>query len=119
MTGWRQPINAHDSITRGLNGAPAFARGQHVGANVDHVEGPAVDVAAIRARTVPSQGAFARSIGLAKGTLFNWERGRHRPTDPAQVLLAMVDKKPQSVAELLRQSRLKPSKKLKKIFFSP
>lgn len=45
--------------------------------------------------------AFARSIGVAKGTLFNWEYGR-RPTGPAQVLLAMIAKKPSSVSELLR-----------------
>ena len=48
---------------------------------------PQVNVAAIRARTGLSQAAFAHSIGVAKGTLFNWEHGRRHPTGPAQVLL--------------------------------
>lgn len=31
-------MNAHDSIMQGLNEVLAFAQGQHVGANVHHVE---------------------------------------------------------------------------------
>jgi putative transcriptional regulator len=49
-------MNAHDSIMQGLNEVLAFAQGEHVGANVHHVEVPAVDVAAIRARTWLSKG---------------------------------------------------------------
>lgn len=95
-------MSAHDSIMQGLNEAVAFAQGKDVGAKVHHVDVPAVDVAAIRSRTGLSQGAFARSIGVAKGTLLNWEHGRRRPTGPAQVLLAMIEKKPSLVTELLR-----------------
>jgi len=95
-------MNAHNSIMQGLNEALAFARGKEVGAMVHYVDVPSVDVAAIRARTGLSQGAFARSIGVAKGTLLNWEHGRRRPTGPAQVLLAMIEKKPSLVEELLR-----------------
>lgn len=97
-------MTAYNSIMQGLNEAVAFAQGKDVGAKVHHVDVPAVDVAAIRARTGLSQGAFARSIGVAKGTLLNWEQGRRRPTGPAQVLLAMIDKKPALVTELLRQA---------------
>jgi len=95
-------MSAHDSIMQGLNEALAFAQGKDVGAKVHHVDVPPVDVAAIRARTGLSQSAFAQSIGVAKGTLLNWEHGRRRPTGPAQVLLAMIDKKPSLVTELLR-----------------
>lgn len=92
----------YGSVTEGLNEALAFARGGKTGA-VDHlVEVPTVDVAAIRASTGLSQGAFARSIGVAKLTLLNWEHGRRGPTGPAQVLLAMIAKKPSLVSELLR-----------------
>jgi hypothetical protein len=49
------------------------------------------------ASTGLSQGAFARSIGVAKGTLLNWEQGRRRPTGPAQVLLAMIARRPSLV----------------------
>jgi putative transcriptional regulator len=95
-------MSAYESIRQGLNEALAFAEGQKIGARVHRVSVPEVDVAAIRASTGLSQGAFARSIGVAKGTLLNWEHGRRRPTGPAQVLLAMIAKKPSLVSELLR-----------------
>lgn len=95
-------MSAFESIKQGLTEALAFAEGQGTGAVVHQVEVPTVDVAAIRASTGLSQGAFARSIGVAKGTLLNWEQGRRRPTGPAQVLLAMIAKKPSLVSELLR-----------------
>lgn len=92
----------YDSLIEGLNEALAFARGAKTGAVVHQVDVPEVDVAAIRASTGLSQGAFARSIGVAKGTLLNWEQGRRRPTGPAQVLLAMIARRPSLVGELLR-----------------
>lgn len=92
----------YESLMDGLHEALAFARGETTGAVVHRIEVPVVDVAAIRAGTGLSQGAFARSIGVAKGTLLNWEHGRRRPTGPAQVLLAMIAKKPSLVSELLR-----------------
>lgn len=95
-------MSTYKSIRQGLNEALAFTEGKETGARVREVEIPAVDVAAIRASTGLSQGAFARSIGVAKGTLLNWEHGRRRPTGPAQVLLAMIAKKPSLVRELLR-----------------
>lgn len=95
-------MSAYDSIMQGLNEALDHAKGKDTDA-IDHqIEVPTVDVAAIRARTGLSQGAFARSIGVAKGTLLNWEHGRRHPTGPAQVLLAMIAKKPSLVSELLR-----------------
>lgn len=95
-------MSAYDSIMQGLNEALDYAQGKETGAVVHQIEVPTVDVAAIRASTGLSQGAFARSIGVAKGTLLNWEHGRRHPTGPAQVLLAMLAKKPSLVSELLR-----------------
>ena len=95
-------MSAYESIKQGLSEALAFAEGREAGARVHHVEVPAVDVAAIRARTGLSQSAFAKSIGVAKGTLLNWEHGRRHPTGPAQVLLAMIATRPSLVSELLR-----------------
>lgn len=95
-------MSAYESIKQGLNEAQAFAQGEDIQARVRQVRVPVVDVAAIRASTGLSQGAFARSIGVAKGTLLNWEQGRRRPTGPAQVLLAMIARKPAVVSELLR-----------------
>ena len=91
----------YESLMEGLNEALAFARGEKTGAVVHQVAVSSVDVAAIRASTGLSQSAFARSIGVAKGTLLNWEHGRRRPTGPARVLLAMIEKRPSLVSELL------------------
>ena len=93
---------AFDSVMSGLNQALAYARGEQTGAVVHRMEVPQVDVAAIRAQTGLSQGAFAKSIGVAKGTLLNWEHGRRHPTGPAQVLLAMIARQPSLVREILR-----------------
>lgn len=95
-------MSAYDSIKQGLTEAIEFAQGNQPGARVTQVEVPQVDVAAIRARTGLSQAAFANSIGVAKGTLLNWEHGRRHPTGPAQVLLAMIAKRPSLVGELLK-----------------
>lgn len=99
---WNQSMSeVYDSLMEGLNEALVFAQGEKTNAVVHQIEVPTVDVAAIRASTGLSQGAFARSIGVAKGTLLNWEHGRRHPTGPAQVLLAMLAKKPSLVSELL------------------
>jgi putative transcriptional regulator len=86
----------------GLNDAIAFAKGDKTRGVVHQIVVPNVDVAAIRAKTGLSQRDFAQSIGVSKGTLLNWEQGRRRPTGPAQVLLAMIERQPSLVRELLR-----------------
>lgn len=65
-----------------------------------HGEIPTVDVTAIRRRTGLSQSVFADSIGVPEGTLINWEQGRRQPSGPAKVLLALLAKEPNLVAEL-------------------
>lgn len=95
-------MSAYDSIKKGLDEALAYAKGQPVGAKLHQIAVPEIDVASIRARSGLSQAEFARSIGVAKGTLLNWEQGRRRPTGPAQVLLALIDRKPSVVQDLLR-----------------
>ncbi|MEK6542497.1 MAG: helix-turn-helix domain-containing protein [Pseudomonadota bacterium] len=92
----------YEDLVEGLNEAIAFSRGENTGARVHHIQVPVIDVAEIRAQTGLSQSAFAKSIGVAKGTLLNWEHGRRHPTGPAQVLLAMIARRPSVVAELLR-----------------
>ena len=64
------------------------------------VKVPPVNVAALRAKTGLSQFEFAQSIGVPKGTLLNCEQGRREPTGPAQVLLAILAKKPSRVKDL-------------------
>jgi putative transcriptional regulator len=92
----------YEELVEGLNEAIAFANGEDTGARVHTIEIPVIDVAQIRAQTGLSQSQFAKSIGVAKGTLLNWEHGRRHPTGPAQVLLAMIARRPSVVTELLR-----------------
>jgi len=92
---------AFRSIERGLKEAIAHARGEGP-ASAHEIEVPEPDVRAIRERTGLSQAEFARSIGVAKGTLLNWEHHRRRPEGAARVLLALIDKDPQIVQKTLR-----------------
>jgi putative transcriptional regulator len=93
---------AYDSIKKGLSEALAHARGDDVGAVVHQVRVPEPDVVAIRAKSGLSQREFARSIGVAVGTLQGWEQGRRRPEGPARVLLALIEKRPAIVQDELR-----------------
>ncbi|MEI4197739.1 helix-turn-helix domain-containing protein [Roseovarius sp. E0-M6] len=95
-------MTAYESVSKGLEEALAFADGSMTAAKVHEVSVVDVDVAEVRQKTGLSQAEFARSIGVAKGTLLNWEHGRRHPTGPAQVLLALIAKKPSVVQDLLR-----------------
>tara|TARA_R110002074_G_scaffold129082_1_gene269919 strand:+ start:92 stop:379 length:288 start_codon:yes stop_codon:yes gene_type:complete len=90
-------MNANDSMTKGLEEALAFAQGQKGKARVHDVSVPDVNVAKIRRTSGLSQAEFARSIGVAKGTLLNWEHSRRQPTGTAQVLLALIAEDPDVV----------------------
>jgi len=94
-------MSAFESIKQGLEEAKAFSKGQGADARVHEIAVPDIDVAEVRAKTGLSQAEFARSIGVAKGTLLNWEHGRRTPNGPAQVLLALIARKPNVVQELL------------------
>lgn len=94
-------MSAFDSIRQGLDEAEAYSRGQKADARVLEISVPEINVSKIRARTGLSQAEFARSIGVAKGTLLNWEHGRRQPNGPAQVLLALISRRPSVVQELL------------------
>lgn len=94
-------MSAFESIKQGLKEAKAFSTGQGAEAGVHEIAVPDIDVAEVRAKTGLSQAEFARSIGVAKGTLLNWEHGRRTPNGPAQVLLALIARKPSVVQELL------------------
>lgn len=92
--------DAFKSIEQGLTEALAHARGT-AAATVHEIDLPEPDVQAIRARTGLSQTEFARSIGVKKGTLLNWEQRRRSPDGPARVLLALIARDPQIVQRTL------------------
>ena len=91
---------AFKRIEQGLKEALAFAKGEGEGI-VHIIEVPDPEVRHIRARTGLSQAEFARSIGVKKATLLNWEQGRRKPDGPARVLLALIDKEPGIVQRVL------------------
>ncbi|MCR4376730.1 MAG: transcriptional regulator [Rhodospirillales bacterium] len=91
---------AFKSIEQGLKEAIAHARGEG-SAIIHEIIVPEPDVCAIRAKTGLSQGAFAKSIGVARGTLLNWEHRRRIPEGPARVLLALIDRDPGIVQRTL------------------
>ncbi|MCY4518842.1 MAG: helix-turn-helix domain-containing protein [Acidimicrobiaceae bacterium] len=92
---------AFDEIMSGLRDAEAYLDGDRQGSETHRIEVPEPDVRRIRERTGLSQVAFARSIGVAPGTVRNWEQGRRRPQGPARVLLALLNEEPAAVQNML------------------
>lgn len=88
------------SALNGLKVTVTYVGSGKSGGRKSRVKVPPVNVAALRAKTGLSQFEFAQSIGVPKGTLLNWEQGRREPTGPAQVLLAILAKKPSLVKDL-------------------
>ena len=92
--------DAFKSIKLGLLEAIAHARDEKM-VTIQAFDIPEANVQAIRARTGLSQAEFARSIGVKKSTLLNWEQQRRSPEGPARVLLALIDKDPSIVQRTL------------------
>lgn len=84
---WTKPLN--------------FPRGTRLASLVREIILPEIDVVKIRAQTGLSQTDFVRSIGVAKGTFLNWEQRRCTSQGSAQVLLALIARKPSVVRDLL------------------
>jgi putative transcriptional regulator len=89
-----------DRIIQGLREAAAHARGETVAGLKLHVP-HAVNVSAVRRKTGLSQAAFSRRIGVSTGTLRNWEQGRRTPEGAARVLLALLERNPRIVEDML------------------
>ena len=90
-----------ESLERSLLEAIEIAQGKRKPAAIHYVEVPSTNIPAICARTGLSQAEFARSIGVKKATLLNWEQNRRKPDGPARVLLALIDKDPGIVQRVL------------------
>lgn len=93
--------DAFDSIMQGLNAARLSVPGHIRPVTIRAIAVDMPDVQAIRARTGLSQAEFARSIGVKRGTLINWEQKRRRPEGPAMVLLALIERDPAIVQRVL------------------
>ncbi|TGD94736.1 helix-turn-helix domain-containing protein [Methylobacterium nonmethylotrophicum] len=92
-----------DSFTRIMSGAKsalATMEGNPPTGTVVHAPDD-LDVAEIRTRTGLEQSTFTETIGVSFHTLRNWGQRRRRPEGPARVVLALVEKRPQVVPEIL------------------
>ncbi len=87
------------SLIKGAQEALAIAKGELEPAAVYVPE--TVDVAAIRKKLKLSQAAFAERYGLPVGTVRDWEQERRSPDRAAVVLLSIIDRNPEVVAETL------------------
>lgn len=92
-------MSVGESVIRGAEEALAIANGEIQPAAVFVPE--TVDVAAIRKRLKLSQAAFAERYCLPVGTVRDWEQERRSPDRAAVVLLSIIDRNPDVVAETL------------------
>lgn len=89
-----------DRIMRGLGEAADYAAGKSVKGLRIHVP-DAVDVKAIRSALGMTQTDFANAYGFSVAAVRDWEQGRRQPEASARVLLKVIEKRPDVVAEVL------------------
>ncbi|MGI8961447.1 MAG: helix-turn-helix domain-containing protein [Bryobacteraceae bacterium] len=94
-----------ERIIEGLEEAIAWSKGENIPVRVTHVRVPDVDVSKVRRRMGLSQTQFALKFGFPPATLRNWEQGRVRPDASTRVLLAVIEKHPETVEDVLKDLR--------------
>lgn len=82
----------------------AIVRGETEPARV-HLPRSAIDVRAIRGELGLSRPAFAERFGLAVAAVRDWEQGLRRPDPAARVLLMVIARSPDVVAEAVSDAR--------------
>jgi putative transcriptional regulator len=65
---------------------------------------PALDIAAIRARTGLSQSDFATSFGFTINQICDWEQSRSRPLGGVRAYLMLIEHDFRAVLTMLRKS---------------
>jgi putative transcriptional regulator len=94
---------AGQSIITGVKQAIAWVNGEAVGARETVVNIPKVNVRRLRKKLHLSQSSFAAKFGFPEATIRNWEQGRREPELAARILLAVIDRRPEVVEEILRR----------------
>ena len=95
-------MGSGDDLIQSAREALAIAKGEMEPAGAFIPE--TVDVAAIRRKQKLSQAAFAERYGLPIATLRDWEQERRSPDRAAMVLLALIERNPEMVADTLAAS---------------
>jgi putative transcriptional regulator len=96
--------NIADELMESLEEAAAILRGEQDAARV-HLAPDMVDVRAIRDRLGLSRPAFAERFGLAVAAVRDWEQGLRRPDPAARVLLLVIARNPDVVAEAVAEAK--------------
>jgi DNA-binding transcriptional regulator YiaG len=76
-----------------------------LGVSVRRINLPTADVKRIREHFGLSQAEFAFRFGFEIDTIQNWEQGRNRPDQTAQLLLKVIEVYPESVESILTNDR--------------
>ncbi|MGA2599526.1 MAG: helix-turn-helix domain-containing protein [Bryobacteraceae bacterium] len=93
-----------DEILAGAREALAWTRGEKPeGVRARTVTVPDVDVRLIRDSMKLSQNEFAARFGFAPASVRNWEQGRREPELPARILLAVIERHPEAVEDVLHR----------------
>ncbi len=87
--------------------AAAIVRGERDSGRV-HLPPGDIDVRAIRSRMGLTRAAFAERFGLAVTAIRDWEQGLRRPDPAARVLLLVIARDPETVAQAVAEAHAAP-----------
>jgi putative transcriptional regulator len=94
---------AFEAINEGLEDAIAFIQGDERRGIRHKIKLERIDIRQLRKRLKLTQEEFAQLFAVSLATLRNWEQGRRSPVGPANVLLNIIQRKPQIVLKILLQ----------------
>ncbi len=103
MTGTKDTDFGSELIAS-MQEAVAIVRSEKDAARV-HLPPGDVDVRAIRERLGLTRPAFAQRFGLAVAAVRDWEQGLRRPDPAARVLLMVIARSPEAVAQAVADAQ--------------
>ena len=103
MTG-TEDTDFGNELIASMQEAVAIVRGEKEAARV-HLPPGDVDVRAIRERLGLTRPAFAQRFGLAVAAVRDWEQGLRRPGPAARVLLMVIARSPEAVAQAVADAQ--------------
>lgn len=98
-----KPTDITDELIASMHEAAPILPGEAEPAKL-HLPPDTPDVRAIRARLDLTRPAFARRFGLAVAAVRDWEQDLRRPDPAARVLLMVIARTPDAVAEAVAES---------------
>lgn len=91
-----------DDLIQAMGEAVKYMKGEDEGSVTYEIKVPdKIDVALIRKRTGLSRLRFAKRFGFRPKTLQHWEQGDRKPSGPARILLAILEKDPDVINRCL------------------